>query len=108
MPYIRLSQLMDCRILLSVIMNHCLQANNLKTLFINNGIENITTTPYQQSSNGAAEKAVQTFKPAMREIVVESGNAPIKTLISWFCFLTVMPHRHTEEKHHRNYCLIGK
>ena len=31
----------------------------------------------------------------MREIEVESGNVPIKTLISWFCFLIVMPHRQT-------------
>ena len=54
----------------------------LKNFIHKNGIKHITTAPYHSSSNGAAERAAQTFKSAMCKIAVESSNVPIKTLIS--------------------------
>ena len=66
-------------------------SKDFKTFIHKNGIKHTTTAPYHPSSNGAAERAVQTFKSAMRKIVAENSNVPIKTLISRFLFLIVIP-----------------
>ena len=61
-------------------------SKEFKNFIHKNGIKHITTTPYHLSSNGAAKRAVQTFKTAMGKIVAESSNVPIKTLIPRFLF----------------------
>ena len=68
-----------------------------KNLIHKNEIKNITTASFHPSSNGAAKRAVQTFKSAMGKVVVESSNVPIKTLISRFLFSYCnTPHTQTE------------
>ena len=83
---------MDCRALLSAIIDHHSQAKK----FHKNGIKDITATPYRPSSNGAAERAAQTLKSTMHKIVVESSNIPVITLISRFLFSYCnTPYTHT-------------
>ena len=61
-------------------------SKEFKNFIHKNEIKHITTTPNHLSSNGAAERAVQIFKSAMRKIVAENSNVPIKTLNSRFLF----------------------
>ena len=61
-------------------------SKEFKTFIHKNGIKHITTAHYHSSSNGAAERVVQTFQSAMRKIVAENSNVPIKMLISRFLF----------------------
>ena len=83
---------MDCRALLSAIIDHHSQAKK----FHKNGIKDITATPYRPSSNGAVERAAQTLKSTMHKIVVESSNIPVITLISRFLFSYCnTPYTHT-------------
>ena len=56
-------------------------SKEFKNFIHKNGIKHIATTNYHLSSNGTAERAVQTFKSVMHKIVTESSNVPIKTLI---------------------------
>ena len=61
-------------------------SKEFKNFIPKNGMKHITTAPYHPSSNGAVERAVQTFKSTIRKIVAEISNVPIKTLISRFLF----------------------
>ena len=61
-------------------------SKEFKNFIHKNGIKHITTANYHLSSNGTAKRAVQTFKSAMRKIVAESSNVPIKTLVSRLLF----------------------
>ena len=61
-------------------------SKEFKNFIHKNGIKHITTTPYHSSSNGAAERAAQTFKSATCKIVVESSNVLMETLISRFLY----------------------
>ena len=58
----------------------------------NNGIRHIKTAPYHPSSNGLAERAVQTFKMGMKKQM----NGTIKTKLSRFLFqYRITPHTTT-------------
>ena len=51
--------------------------------FVNrNAIHHVQTSPYHPASNGLAEKAVQTFKSAMKKM----STGPIETRIARFLF----------------------
>ena len=57
-----------------------------------NGIRHIRTVPYHPSSNGLVEKAVQTFKDAMKKANMDS----IETMVSRFLFqYRITPHSAT-------------
>ena len=45
----------------------CFTSSEFKSFMLNNKIRHITSAPYHPSTNGAAEKTVQTFKTAMKK-----------------------------------------
>ncbi|GBN98466.1 hypothetical protein AVEN_273684-1 [Araneus ventricosus] len=49
-----------------------------QTFLKNNGIYHIKTSPYFPSSNGQAERCVQTFEDAMRQAKVDFGSRDYK------------------------------
>ena len=61
-----------------------------------NGIKHIRCAPYHPSSNGAAERFVQTFKKAMK--AGEGGTVPLSQRLSSFLLTyRTMPHATTNE-----------
>ena len=90
------------------IMAHPLK--NLKNFVEKIGIKHITITRYCPSLNGAAERAVQTFKNAMI-IFFQIKNTSTHYFGYYyqdFYFHTVILHMHKLEKHPLAYCLTGK
>ena len=58
-----------------------------------NGIRHVKSAPYHLATNGLAERAVQTFKAAMKKA---STDTPIETRVSRFLFhYRVTPHSTT-------------
>ena len=47
-----------------------------------NGIRHITSAPYHQATNGRAERAVQTFKQALRSM--HQSSTPVKAKLAKF------------------------
>ena len=50
-----------------------------------NGIRHVTSAPYHPATNGCAERAVQTFKAALKKMKCSSGET-IMTLVNRFLF----------------------
>lgn len=60
----------------------CFVSAEFQEFMKKNGIEHITSAPYHPSSNGCAERAVQTFKSMMKK----AGKGSIKTKMSRVLF----------------------
>ena len=64
-------------------------SSTFKTFMAQNGIKHICTAPYHPSSNGLAERAVQTFKQSLRQI--QGGS--VKEKLTKFLFkYRITPH----------------
>lgn len=67
-----------------------------KQFMTGNGVKHITTAPYHPASNGLAERAVATFKAAMRKMQSEQGA--LESKIDRFLFhYRITPHTTTGE-----------
>lgn len=60
----------------------CVVSAEFKDFMSKNGIEHITSAPFHPSSNGCAERAVQTFKSMMKK----AGEGNISTKVSRVLF----------------------
>ena len=61
-----------------------LQVKSL-TLFCKlNGIKHLTIPPYHPSSNGAAERLVQTFKTSLKKIIEGKEVKELNTILQHF------------------------
>lgn len=70
----------------------CFVSGEFKEFLGKNGIEHITSAPYHASSNGCAERAVQTFKSMMKK----AGEGSIHTKVSRVLFnYRITPHSTT-------------
>ena len=66
----------------------CFVSAEFKEFMKKNGIEHITSAPYHASSNGCAERAVQTFKSMMKK----AGDGNLNTKVSRVLFsYRIMP-----------------
>ena len=67
-------------------------SSEMKEFFSRNGIKHITSAPYHPASNGLAERAVQTFKSAIKR----STEGSLETRIQRFLFdYRITPHSTT-------------
>ena len=69
-------------------------ANEFRQFTAANGVKHITTSPYHPSSNGAAERMVQTVKRAIR-VGLQSGDTLEHALASFLLRYRVTPHATT-------------
>ena len=62
---------------------------NFKTFMDKNGIKHVCSAPYHPSTNGVAERAVQTFKQSLRQI----PEGSVKEKLAKFLFkYRITPH----------------
>ncbi|KAG1937540.1 retrotransposable element [Pimephales promelas] len=67
----------------------CFTSNEFEMFMKNNGIHHVTSAPYHPSSNGLAERAVQTFKEGMKKM---KGDT-VETRVARFLFnYRITPH----------------
>lgn len=60
----------------------CFVSAEFRDFMQKNGVEHITSAPYHASSNGCAERAVQTFKSMMKK----AGDGSLSTKVSRVLF----------------------
>ena len=63
----------------------CFTSQEFNDFMKMNGIHHVTSAPYHPSSNGAAERAVQTFKSTLKKLVKNSKDS-IETQVNRFLF----------------------
>ena len=63
----------------------CFTSQEFKDFMKMNGIHHVTSAPYHPASNGAAERAVQTFKSTLKKLVKNSKDS-IETQVNRFLF----------------------
>ena len=69
----------------------CFTSSEFKDFLANNGIRQVTSAPYKPSTNGLAERMVQTFKTMLKK-----SNEPISQSLDKFLFkYRVTPHSTT-------------
>ena len=67
-------------------------SSEMKQFYLSNGIKHITSAPYHPASNGLAERAVQTFKSALKKF----KDGSLETKIQRFLFeYRITPHSTT-------------
>ncbi|KAI7797170.1 hypothetical protein IRJ41_014565, partial [Triplophysa rosa] len=70
----------------------CFKSEEFETFMKRNGIQHVTSAPYHPSSNGLAERAVQTFKEGMKKMKDET----VETRVARFLFTyRITPHATT-------------
>ena len=72
-------------------------SNEFKRFMDKNAIRHVTSAPFHPSTNGRAERAVQTFKNAMKKMSPSSTES-INTLVNRFLFrYRITPHTSTNQ-----------
>ena len=63
----------------------CFTSEEFEVFMKKNGIRHVTSAPYHPATNGCAERAVQTFKAALKKMKCSNGET-IMTLVNPFLF----------------------
>ena len=72
----------------------CFTSAEFADFMSKNGINHVTSAPFHPSSNGLAERAVQTFKEGMKRM--QGGKESVETKVSRFLFsYRITPHSTT-------------
>ena len=70
----------------------CFTSEEFATFMKINGMQHVTSAPYYRSSNGLAERAVQTFKEGMKKMKGDTVEARVARFLLTF---RITPHAST-------------